>query len=90
MFEYTYDALHVSFVLNCAGDSRNESCRLSERRSETCSVTRANCEDTRASRDAMVPVAGKMLPGFTKIGRPASLASEKRCVGSKFRSMNPP
>src|SRR5687768_3093667 len=84
--EYTYDALHESFVLNCPGDSRNESWRLSDRRSDRCSVTRANDGETRASRDAMVPVTGTMLVGCTKIGRPPSLARVNRSTGLKFRS----
>ncbi|MBV8967241.1 MAG: DNA polymerase III subunit delta' [Mycobacteriaceae bacterium] len=44
---------------------------------------------TRASRDAIAPVAGTMLPGCTNTGRAPSLASEKRGTPEKFRSTQP-
>ena len=48
--------------------------------------TRANDCDTRASRDAMLPVVGTMLVGSTNTGRPPSSASENAAIGAKFRS----
>src|SRR6476469_2403247 len=88
--EYTYDALHMRRALYCPGDRRNDSCRLSERRSERCSVTREKSGDTRPSRSAIDPVVGTMSFGCTNTGRSASLPNANRWTGLKFRSTKLP
>src|SRR6185312_12665882 len=68
-FEYTYERLHPKLLLGVAGDSPNLSCLLSDFKSERSSVTRENSWLTRASREAIAPLAGTMLVVCTKTGR---------------------
>src|SRR5690349_6169559 len=86
---YTYARLHEYVVLKLTGEKRRLTCRLSDCRSERISVTREKSGVTRASAEAITPVVGTMLVGCTYTGRSPSLPSANRCVGLKFRSMNP-
>ena len=85
-FVYTYDTLQLNVVLKLTGDRRRLTCRLSERRSERISVTREKRGETRESVSAIAPVAGTMLDGWTKTGRPPSVASVNRVSGLKLMS----
>ena len=64
-----YAALQPNFVgPRVIGDRRRLSCAVRDCRSERISVTRENDCDTRASRDAMLPVVGTMLSSRTNTG----------------------
>jgi hypothetical protein len=51
------------------GEIPTRSWPLCDRRSDLISLTRENSGETRASRDAIEPVAGTMLVGCTNTGR---------------------
>src|SRR5687767_16035234 len=78
MCAYVYAALQPNLLgPRCIGDSRTLIWAVRDSRSERSSDTRANDCDTRASRDAITPVAGTMLVGSR---------SEERRVGKERRS----
>jgi hypothetical protein len=73
VYVYVYDALQVNRTgPRGIGDRPTMSCAVRDWRSERISETREKSCDTRASRDAMLPVIGSMLLCCTYIGRPSS------------------
>src|SRR5262245_12595716 len=87
MCEYVYARLQPKLVgPRGIGDTRTVACAVRDSRSERRSDTRAKSVDTRAARDAIVPVVAAMSLVRTNTGLPSS-ASAKRSVGSKFRSI---
>jgi hypothetical protein len=67
------------------GERRTLICDVRDWRSDRISVTRAKSCDTRASRDAMLPVVGTMLDVSTYTGRLSS-GIVNRVDGLKLRS----
>src|SRR5262245_52674405 len=89
VFEYTYAALQLNFVLNDIGRSPTVNCALRERRSDVCAMTAAKSCADRASRIEIAPVDGTTLDCETYTGREDSSLSANRCVPAKFRSIIP-
>src|SRR6185503_1043750 len=83
---YVYEPLHRNGDgVRLIGESLSVTWAVCDNMSERTSFTRANDWLKRASRAAMLPVPGTMLPGATNTGRLSS-GSVKRVTPSKLRS----